>query len=101
MTSKCSLQHVLHMSHYCRYCCWTCLPPHTQAMQEAGKHLAKSRATDREAQLAVLQESVDRISRFVQAHSLMAQDPAAAVALCQQLLQEAPEQPVSWGRRLL
>jgi hypothetical protein len=66
-----------------------------QAMQEAAKHLAKSRATDREAQVAAVQEASDRISRFVQAHSLMVQDPAAAVALCQHLLQEAPEQLVS------
>lgn len=64
-------------------------------MQEAAKHLAKGRTTDREAQVAALQEASDRISRFVQAHSLMDQDPAAAVALCQQLLQEAPEQLVS------
>lgn len=63
-------------------------------MQEAAKHLAKSRATDREEQVAALQEASDRISRFVQAHSLMDQDPAAAVMLCQQLLQEAPEQLV-------
>lgn len=66
-----------------------------QAMEEAAKHLAKSRTTDREAQVAALQEASDRISRFVQAHSLIDQDPAAAVALCQQLLQEAPEQLVS------
>lgn len=71
-----------------------------QAMQEAAKHLAKSRATDREAQVAALQEASDRISRFVQANSLMVQDPAAGVTLCQQLLQEAPEQMVrlSYGR---
>jgi hypothetical protein len=66
-----------------------------QAMQEAAQHLAKSRATDREAQVAAVQEASDRISRLVQAHSLMVQDPAAAVTLCQQLLQEAPEQLVS------
>lgn len=70
-------------------------PPPLQAMQEAAKHLAKSRATDREAQAAALQEASDRISRFVQAQSLLAQDPAAAMALSQQLLQEAPEQLVS------
>jgi hypothetical protein len=70
-----------------------------QAMQEAEKHLAKSRTTDREAQVAALQEASDRISRFVQAHSLLDQDPAAAVMLCQQLLQEAPEQLVSAAPR--
>jgi hypothetical protein len=69
-------------------------PSHVQAMQEAAKHLAKSRTADT-AQLAALQEASDRISRFVQAHSLIEQDPAAAVSLCQQLLQEAPEQVVS------
>jgi len=58
------------------------------------KHLAKSRATDREAQLVALQESIDRISQFVQAQGMLAQDPAAAVTLCQQLLQQAPEQVV-------
>lgn len=63
-------------------------------MQEAIKHLAKSRATDREAQLVALQDSTDRISQFVQAQGLLAQDPAAAVTLCQQLLQQAPEQVV-------
>jgi hypothetical protein len=66
-----------------------------QAMQEAAQHLTKSRATDREAQVAAVQEASDRISRLVQAHSLMVQDPAAAVTLCQRLLQEAPEQLVS------
>ena len=63
-------------------------------MQEASKHLAKSRSPE-SAQLAALQEASDRISRFVQAHSLIVQDPAAAVSLCQQLLQEVPEQVVS------
>lgn len=70
---------------------WLCM----QAMQEAAKHLAKSRATDREDQIAAMQEAANRISRFVQAQGLMAADPAAAVALCQNLLQEAPEQMVS------
>lgn len=71
-----------------------------QAMQEASKHLAKSRSPE-SAQLAALQEASDRISRFVQAQGLIVQDPAAAVSLCQQLLQEAPEQVVSWHPQLL
>lgn len=66
-----------------------------QALQEAAKHLGKSRATDREAQVAVLQESCERMSRFAQAQACLAQDPATAVAICQQLLQEAPEHVVS------
>jgi hypothetical protein len=68
-----------------------------QALQEAAKHLAKSRSTDREAQVATLQESCERMGRFVQAQACLAQDPATAVAICQQLLQEAPQHVVSSG----
>jgi hypothetical protein len=66
-----------------------------QALQEAAKHLGRSTSTDREAQVAALQESCERMSRFVQAQACLVQDPATAVAICQQLLQEAPEHVVS------
>lgn len=66
----------------------------SQAMQEAAKHLAKGTATDKATQLGALEESSDRIGRFMEAQHLLLQDPAAAVTICQQLLQEAPEQLV-------
>lgn len=65
-------------------------------MQEAAKHLTKCRASDRDAQLAALKGATDRVARFVHAQALMSQDPAAAVVICQQLLQEAPQQQVCY-----
>lgn len=67
-----------------------------QALQEAAKHLGKSRASDRETQLAVLQAHCDRIHRFTAAQDMLASDPAGAVTILQHLLQEVPEQQVSW-----
>eukprot|EP00879_Flechtneria_rotunda_P011811 GHRR01012338.1.p1 GENE.GHRR01012338.1~~GHRR01012338.1.p1 ORF type:complete len:1377 (+),score=585.08 GHRR01012338.1:1099-5229(+) len=63
-----------------------------QALQEAAKHLANSCASDRETQLAALEQHTQRISRFSSACSMLANDPAEAVNICQQLLQEVPNQ---------
>ncbi|WIA30074.1 hypothetical protein OEZ86_000169 [Tetradesmus obliquus] len=63
-----------------------------QALQEAAKHLAKSRVTDREAQMAALDARIQRIQRFCAARDMLPSDPAGAVTICQQLLQELPDQ---------
>jgi intraflagellar transport protein 140 len=71
-----------------------CMPPaRVQAMHEAAKHLAKSRAADAQAQLAALQGACGRVERFVRAQQgLLGADPATAVLLCQQLLAELAQQ---------
>jgi hypothetical protein len=67
---------------------------HLQALQEAAKHLAKSRVTDREAQMEALDARMQRIQRFCAARDMLPSDPAGAVTICQQLLQELPDQQV-------
>lgn len=83
-----------------------CMPPlrmHacTQALQEAAKHLGRSRAADAQAQQAALAARGARMSRFLDAQRQLAADPAAAVLNCQQLLQEARDGEVrrSWQAR--
>lgn len=63
-------------------------------MQEATKHLSRSRASDRETQMAVLEQHCERIRRFNSAQDMLAADPAGAVTIFKQLLQEVPEQQV-------
>jgi hypothetical protein len=63
-------------------------------LQEAAKHLAKSRASDREVQMEALDVRMQRIQRFCAARDMLPSDPAGAVTICQQLLQELPDQQV-------
>jgi hypothetical protein len=74
--------------------CIRSVDPHLQALQEAAKHLAKSRATDREEQMAALDARMQRIQRICAARDMLPSDPAGAVTICQQLLQELPDQQV-------
>lgn len=58
--------------------------------------MSRSRASDRETKIRVLDEHGDRIRRFNAAQDMLAADPAGAVTICQQLLQDTPEQQVGW-----
>lgn len=63
-------------------------------MQEAAKHLARSRASDRETQMMLLEQRCDRVSRFTTAQNMLTADPAGAVTILQQLLQEVDSSQV-------
>lgn len=59
-----------------------------QAMQEAVKSMAKSRAPDRDQRMAAIQQRIALVERFVQARHLMSTEPSLAIQLCQDILSD-------------
>ncbi len=77
--------------------CTPAMPATPQALQEAAKHQAKARTTDREERLAMLAERIELTQQFAGARAAMAGGEAArGVQMCQELLARiAASVPVS------
>lgn len=61
-----------------------------QAMHESLKHMTKSKAVDREARLASINQRIAMTDRFVQARRLITQNPQQAIGICHELLTQIP-----------
>mmetsp|Transcript_30722 Transcript_30722/g.68056 ORF Transcript_30722/g.68056 Transcript_30722/m.68056 type:complete len:1411 (+) Transcript_30722:34-4266(+) len=61
-----------------------------QAMREATKYLAKSKAEDRESKLAAVNQRISMTEKFVMARQLITQNPQQALSICNEVLMTIP-----------